>query len=106
MMDEVERQFLTEFDFTREARSLALLHHSLAPHFPDVTIPRPVEGLVTKDVLVMEKLDGEKLLDGIKRQYTAMAKEQGMCVYQQLLSCSVCTLDPFTITLWWMYVQA
>lgn len=47
------------------------------PIFPNVVIPRPIPGLSTEFVLVMEKLDGTKLIDALKTEQAKMAAEQG-----------------------------
>jgi hypothetical protein len=47
------------------------------PRFPNVVIPRPIPGLATEFVLVMEKLDGTKLIDALKIEQAKMAAEQG-----------------------------
>ena len=47
------------------------------PHFPNVVIPRPIPGLASELVLVMEKLDGTKLIDALKVEQAKMAAAQG-----------------------------
>jgi aarF domain-containing kinase len=47
-----------------------------------VDIPRPVTELCTKRVLVMECLEGVSLMAGIKKQYSAIAAEQGKTLDQ------------------------
>lgn len=47
------------------------------PHFRNVVIPRPIPGMATENVLVMEKLDGTKLIDALKIEQEKMAAQQG-----------------------------
>jgi aarF domain-containing kinase len=47
------------------------------PRFPNIVIPRPISGLATEFVLVMEKLDGTKLIDALKIEQAKMAAAQG-----------------------------
>ena len=47
------------------------------PHFRNVVIPRPIPGMVSEFVLVMEKLDGMKLIDALKIEQEKMAVAQG-----------------------------
>jgi len=47
------------------------------PRFRNIVIPRPIPGMATEFVLVMEKLDGTKLLDAFKVEQKKMADEQG-----------------------------
>jgi predicted unusual protein kinase regulating ubiquinone biosynthesis (AarF/ABC1/UbiB family) len=47
------------------------------PRFRNIVIPRPIPGLATEFVLVMEKLDGTKLIDALKIEQAKMAAEQG-----------------------------
>lgn len=53
------------------------LGRNIMPRFPNVVIPRPIPGLATEFVLVMEKLDGMKLIDALKIEQAKMAAEQG-----------------------------
>eukprot|EP01112_Ceratiomyxa_fruticulosa_P021296 TRINITY_DN7434_c0_g4_i1.p1 TRINITY_DN7434_c0_g4~~TRINITY_DN7434_c0_g4_i1.p1 ORF type:complete len:536 (+),score=101.24 TRINITY_DN7434_c0_g4_i1:108-1715(+) len=78
--DEIEKQLMSEFDFVREGNSLEKIYNNIMPNYSDsVVVPRPFPGLVSKDVLVMEKLhDGVKLVDGIIEQYTSIAKANGL----------------------------
>jgi aarF domain-containing kinase len=75
---EIEKQFTTEFDYVREAQSLKLAHDLTMPkwnkHF---VIPEPYINLCSKNILVMEYLDGVKMVDGIRAQYQQLAKLAG-----------------------------
>lgn len=77
LFDEFEKAFQIEFDFRREARALDIIGRNIMPHFRNIVIPRPIPGMATEFVLVMEKLDGTKLLDALKIEQKKMADEQG-----------------------------
>ena len=64
---ELEKQLADEFDFVAEAVAMDRIYQSLAKH-PDgsartvpVVIPRPVAGLISRRVLVMDYLEGVPL---------------------------------------------
>jgi len=83
-LDEVERAFVTEFDYAREADMLDMVATNVAAsrHARRVVIPRPMRQLCSKHLLVMDYLDGKKLVDALREQYTAMAAAQGMTLEQ------------------------
>ena len=62
VLDEVERAFLTEFDYLREAEALAEVAANVAasPFRHRISVPRPVKELCRKHVLVMEYLPGAR----------------------------------------------
>lgn len=66
--NEVEKQFLSEFNYTREGQNLQLIYDNMMPRFSDlVTIPRPL--LTSKSILIMEFLNGSRIVDGITSYY-------------------------------------
>ena len=77
LFDEFEEAFQIEFDFRREARALDVIGRNIMPLFPNVVIPRPIPNLASEFVLVMEKLDGTKLIDALKVEQAKMAAAQG-----------------------------
>eukprot|EP01060_Flectonema_neradi_P008032 TRINITY_DN1572_c9_g1_i1.p1 TRINITY_DN1572_c9_g1~~TRINITY_DN1572_c9_g1_i1.p1 ORF type:complete len:541 (+),score=91.63 TRINITY_DN1572_c9_g1_i1:61-1683(+) len=78
VFDEIEKQFLTEFDYTEEAKNLELVRKSIMPKWSaKVVIPRAYIDLCSKRVLVMEYLHGKKLIDGIKESYATIAAKMG-----------------------------
>jgi aarF domain-containing kinase len=81
---EVEKQFMTEFNYFEEGRNLALIRSNLAksPYADKVAIPAPRLDMCTKEVLVMEFLRGRKLLDGIQDHFEAIAADRGVTVEQ------------------------
>jgi aarF domain-containing kinase len=68
----------TEFDYREEAKNLQLIRDAIEPKWGSlVTIPRPHASLCSKHVLVMEYLEGVKLVDGIRAQFREMARRTG-----------------------------
>jgi aarF domain-containing kinase len=97
--NEIEKQFLSEFDYRKEAENLSLIRSNVLPHWGHkVGIPEPIldlctyaetpiefilcsfhsnNGLHSTDVLVMDRLKGKKLIDGIRDKYRALAAHVG-----------------------------
>jgi aarF domain-containing kinase len=108
--DEIEKQFLTEFDYTKEAENLERardnvlktqldIRAAVSPPGPttfvdrvvdilavltktnntdvNVVVPQPFRELCSKHMLVMEYLDGVKLVDGIRAQFRKLAPLMG-----------------------------
>lgn len=62
---EIERQFLTEFDYREEAKNLEEVRANVLPRWSHkVDIPAPHRQLCTREVLVMDEVPGVKLVDG------------------------------------------
>ena len=92
VLDEVEAQFATEFDYRKEAENLATVRANLRRGGflrrsswsgwwgggGAVEVPEPIEDLCRKDVLVMSYLDGDNLVDGIQRLGDEAAKRRGV----------------------------
>ena len=77
-LQEIEKQFLTEFDYVLEAQNLRLVHNNVMPKWGHaVCVPQPIEQLCTPDVLVMEHVPGIKLVDGIRASWERFAERQG-----------------------------
>ena len=77
IFDEIERQFLTEFDYRAEARNLDVARANMKPFEGLVRVPVPDHVQTTKDVLVMEYLPGKKLYNVLKEYGKVHAKKQG-----------------------------
>jgi ubiquinone biosynthesis protein len=60
VLEEFRRTLLSELDYTREARNMALLDANLA-EFQRIIVPRPVEDYSTGRVLTMEYVRGRKI---------------------------------------------
>eukprot|EP01062_Namystynia_karyoxenos_P071465 TRINITY_DN66985_c0_g1_i1.p1 TRINITY_DN66985_c0_g1~~TRINITY_DN66985_c0_g1_i1.p1 ORF type:complete len:614 (+),score=244.91 TRINITY_DN66985_c0_g1_i1:82-1842(+) len=83
ILDEIERQFLTEFDYREEARNLDQLHRNMRPFARRVVVPEPHLQYCTKEVLVMDYLAGPKLHDAIRDFGTRYARSIGT-TFEQL----------------------
>ena len=74
---EIEKQFMTEFDYRQEARQLEKVRENMT-HTGLVgklcQIPKPYLDLCTKRVLVMEELRGDKLVVELKRDMQRQMK--------------------------------
>ena len=70
ILDECYRQIMSEFDYRKEARSLATVRENMAksPYHRRVHVPEPIETLCTKELLVMEMLEGKKLSDALEEE--------------------------------------
>jgi predicted unusual protein kinase regulating ubiquinone biosynthesis (AarF/ABC1/UbiB family) len=68
ILDECYRQIMSEFDYRKEADSLALVRENMAnsPFQRQIRIPEPLSNLCTKDLLIMEMLEGKKLSDALE----------------------------------------
>ena len=73
LLDALERQVLTEFDYRQEAESLQEVRDNLSrsPYRWRVCVPAPMKELCSKNVLVMEMLHGQRLVDSIKDGFAA-----------------------------------
>ncbi|KAI8825167.1 ABC1 family-domain-containing protein [Fimicolochytrium jonesii] len=79
VFDEIEKQFMSELDFEREAANLAIVSANMKRHYHDqVEVPEPISSLTRPNVIVMTYLDGIKLLDGIKAHVEKMASRMGV----------------------------
>ena len=78
-LEEIERQFLTEFDYRAEAANLRETRANLLPRWRDkIDVPVPYENLCTKEVLVMSRLPGKKLVDGVRERFARIAAARGL----------------------------
>lgn len=70
LLDELERQMMTEFDYHNEANCLRDIRSNIlqSPYRDKVKIPFPCYTLCTKNVLVMEMLNGKKLVDHLQSE--------------------------------------
>jgi aarF domain-containing kinase len=84
-LEEVERQFMTEFDYVQEAIQMDKVRKNLekaglAGKNKLSVVPKPFLELCTKRVLVMEELKGEKLPEALKQDIELYAESAGMTV--------------------------
>lgn len=97
--DEIEKQFLSEFNYVEEAKNIrkaydALFNRESIPSSPKksagdgqagskayfqakVAIPEPYEELTSRNVLVMERLDGTPFINGLREVGNQLARAQG-----------------------------
>jgi len=70
-VDEIEKRMMTEFDYRNEARSLHVVRSNMAksPYRNAVRVPQPYSDLCTKHVLVMEMLNGKKMVEHIEDRF-------------------------------------
>lgn len=70
MLDEVRRQFMSEFDYRRESMHQDAIRIGLSEAGFDkaITVPRPYPELCTREVLVMEYIPGVKLTDVVRNR--------------------------------------
>jgi aarF domain-containing kinase len=70
LLNALEEQVMTEFDYRREAQSLQTVRdsimHSSSRYRHRVCVPQPIHELCCENVLVMEMLHGKKLIDSIR----------------------------------------
>ena len=74
---EIEKQFMTEFDYVQEAKQLEMVRNNMIQSGIAGTmcqIPKPYLDLCTKRVLVMEELKGNKLVVELKRDMERQKK--------------------------------
>lgn len=86
-LEEIEKQFMTEFDYNKEAKQLAQVRENLikagmtGEDSKDgnklCAVPKPHLDLCTKRVLVMEELKGDKLAVGLRKDLEGHAARAG-----------------------------
>ncbi|CAM9857266.1 unnamed protein product [Laminaria digitata] len=79
MLKEVEKQFLTEFDFREEAKNLELVRTNMRRAWSkEVVVPEAY--LSTPSVLIMEYVPGKMLVDALQDHFETVAQERGMTI--------------------------
>lgn len=73
VLQELERQIMTEFDYKNEAASLEQVRSNMArtQYANKICIPQPLLGLCSTHLLVMQMMEGKKLSDAIEDRLTA-----------------------------------
>jgi predicted unusual protein kinase regulating ubiquinone biosynthesis (AarF/ABC1/UbiB family) len=68
MLEELERRLMTEFDYRNEANNQVTIRKSIenSPYKNKVKVPHTYSSLTCQHVLVMEMLEGKKLIDSIQ----------------------------------------
>ncbi|KAJ3086219.1 hypothetical protein HK102_013404 [Quaeritorhiza haematococci] len=75
--EEIEKQFLTEFDYREEARHVRNVRENMKPYKHLVEVPEVYEELCSKEVLTMGFLEGPKLVEGVREVGEEWARRQG-----------------------------
>jgi aarF domain-containing kinase len=82
-LNEIEKQFMTEFDYVAEAENLDRIRKQVLPAWKrHLYIPYVIKELCTKKVMVMEYLEGTNLLRSVVQQYERYAAKQGLTLAQ------------------------
>jgi aarF domain-containing kinase len=82
-LEEIELQFLTEFDYSLEAKNLDEIRNNILPTWGHkVEIPRPYLDLCTRRVLVMQYIEGRKVSDIFSEYIDEIAKREKKGVIQ------------------------
>jgi aarF domain-containing kinase len=85
VFDEIEAQFLTEFDYRKEAENLEIVGNNMKnAGFMGIVVPQPYKDLCCKVVLTMDYLKGPKLIDGARLKGREYADFLGKS-YQELV---------------------
>lgn len=88
-LEEIEEQFMTEFDYVQEGEQLEKVGNNLRTAGLEgpgklCRVPKPYLEYCTERVLVMEELHGVKLADGLKAEMAVQAKREGKSVEHYL----------------------
>mmetsp|Transcript_9378 Transcript_9378/g.15296 ORF Transcript_9378/g.15296 Transcript_9378/m.15296 type:complete len:553 (-) Transcript_9378:1214-2872(-) len=75
ILEELERSFEREFDYNIEAQNLETVRNNLISYNNEIKVPKPIRA--TSRVLIMEYIQGCKLLDGIRAYGRKIAETQG-----------------------------
>jgi aarF domain-containing kinase len=78
ILDECYRQIMTEFDYRKEAQSLATVRRQMneSPYKKRIRIPEPFMDMCTKECLIMEMLHGKKLSDAIEDELATILSDK------------------------------
>lgn len=74
ILREIELQMMTEFDYTNEGRNLQKVRSNMlkSPYKNKVKVPYPILDLCSKNLLVMEYLEGKKLAVAIEEKLASI----------------------------------
>lgn len=85
-MVEIEKAFRAEFDYVAEFRNLNAMHENMMPTWGrKVRVPKVVPEVVSRRVLGMELLEGDKFVTAVQNRLKPMAESEGKTVeeYQE-----------------------
>ncbi|KAG7364386.1 2-octaprenylphenol hydroxylase [Nitzschia inconspicua] len=88
-LEEIEKQFMTEFDYVQEAEQLNQVQANLKKAGLEgpgklCRVPKAYMEFCTERVLVMDELHGGKLADGLKKEAKQRAEQEGKTVKQYM----------------------
>lgn len=88
-LEEIEKQFMTEFDYVQEAQQLETVRKNLAKAGLEgpgklCRVPKAYMEYCTTRVLVMEELHGGKLAEGLREEMKTQASREGKTESQYL----------------------
>ena len=86
-LNEIEKQFMSEFDYKQEAANNNLIRHNMLKKHGfggSIDVPLAYPDLCSKHVLVMDYLDGETLVNGITKQFKELAEANGVPFEQMM----------------------
>lgn len=81
-LEEIERQFLTEFDYRLEARNLGEIANNLKSWGNKVVVPQPHTEFCSKHVLTMDFVQGRKVSDIFREYLEVIAGQQHKSVQE------------------------
>eukprot|EP00928_Gymnodinium_smaydae_P090091 TRINITY_DN73948_c0_g1_i1.p1 TRINITY_DN73948_c0_g1~~TRINITY_DN73948_c0_g1_i1.p1 ORF type:complete len:753 (-),score=157.61 TRINITY_DN73948_c0_g1_i1:296-2389(-) len=94
MLEEIQKNFMSEFDYQGEAANLRRIRHALEGKYEDVVVPEPYDvlhlrtktmlgkrkGLVARRVLVMERCQGQSLTRVGRQMMERLAESKGQSI--------------------------
>jgi aarF domain-containing kinase len=82
-MVEIEKAFRAEFDYVAEFRNLTAIHDNIMPTWrKKVHVPKVIPEVVSRRVLGMELLDGDKFVSAVQCRLKPLADRKGVTVEQ------------------------
>lgn len=77
-MAAIEKMFASEFDYSLELENMKAIRKCLLPDWGHkIRVPKPFAEFSTTRVLCMEFLEGEKLIDAVRKRLRSMARREG-----------------------------
>ena len=84
VLSALEKQNEAELDYRNEAQNLLEVHSNMQKHgfLPrEVVVPLPLPELTTSRILVMDLIEGPKLVDGIRAYFAKYAEQHGTTLH-------------------------
>eukprot|EP00397_Hematodinium_sp_SG-2012_P013550 GEMP01013764.1.p1 GENE.GEMP01013764.1~~GEMP01013764.1.p1 ORF type:complete len:525 (+),score=146.93 GEMP01013764.1:168-1742(+) len=77
-LNEIEKQFKTEFDYREEAQNLERIRSNVLPHYGHkVAIPRAFMRYTSKNILTMDFITGRKMATVLREEIDTLVAETG-----------------------------